>query len=312
MKEPSDPNTTHFKEWQKARDILKEFDDRLHDLRKYGFTFLTALLTGSTILFESWLTEGPSGQGTPLPDYVKLAILIVTMGLIVTLYMNDRNYRVFQKAAATRATVLERKLNLELTEVIAQRYELHNVHLFVRLIYTAFTIGVFILGLAALSETISIIFLIIAFLTSMASIVLLDVSVVRFQYPYGSIDWTFDSLQLSPGDQLGITLTNLGKETITYDAGTILWKITKEGEEKHVNDKAIFELDEPLVFEPNVSHTYLWEVPREVGVIYQVCRAVFDPETGELRQTIDPITKKPKQHFELLNRKLRVVKRTPN
>ena len=306
MKDPNDPNTTHFKEWEKARDILKEFDDRLHDLRKFGFSFLTALLTGSTILFESWLAAGPGDEGTPLPEFVKLAILVITMGLLVVLYLNDRNYRVFQRAAATRATVLERKLNLELTEVIAQRYQNERVGVFAFLLYAAFTIGVFILGLVALSQVTNIVLLSIAFSISIAAIVLLDRSIVKFKYPYGAIDWTLDRLQLNPGDKLHITLTNLSKSEITYPKDSVLWKIAKDGEKDAVNNESIVRLDKPLTIEPNTSRIYMWDVPMEEEVTYQIYRAVFDGETRQLKKT--KINNKEEQLLEVLSRNLSVGK----
>jgi hypothetical protein len=41
-----------LEEWKQARDVLKSFDDRIHDLRKYGFTFITGLMAVEGILLR--------------------------------------------------------------------------------------------------------------------------------------------------------------------------------------------------------------------------------------------------------------------
>jgi len=37
-------------EWQTIRELLFKFDSLVHDIRKYGFSFVTALLTAQAIL----------------------------------------------------------------------------------------------------------------------------------------------------------------------------------------------------------------------------------------------------------------------
>jgi hypothetical protein len=101
-------------EWQATQADLLKFDDYLHDIRKYGFSFVTGLLTVDVIF-----TTGNSN--------FKLAALIGTMALIVILFVIDRNYRVFNAAANLRATVLERRSPVELSQTIGRLYESQRV-----------------------------------------------------------------------------------------------------------------------------------------------------------------------------------------
>jgi hypothetical protein len=127
-----------MQEWQTARDIISSFDDRLHDLRKYGFGFITALLAAEYLLV-------PSGSTSPaLPNIIKLAVLLITLMLIVALHLMDRIYRILQSGAATRAIIVEKLLNLELTEVIGAKYRMGHVQRNVHYIYAAFTSGVLV------------------------------------------------------------------------------------------------------------------------------------------------------------------------
>lgn len=120
-------------EWQTARDILDKFDERLHDLRKVGFSFITSLLTVDALLSpnsESW----------------KLAALVATLFLIVPLDLVDRNYRVFLIAAQIRAQILERRNRMDLTQRITRMFETAHVEFFFEAVYVIFTLAVLLLG----------------------------------------------------------------------------------------------------------------------------------------------------------------------
>jgi len=69
----SKEENVNFKEWEVARNVLKEFDDRIHDLRKYGFSFLTALLAAEALLIPGPIAEAAGKAG--IPDLIKLAVL---------------------------------------------------------------------------------------------------------------------------------------------------------------------------------------------------------------------------------------------
>ena len=69
-------NGNYMEEWKVARELLASFDDRLDNLRKYGFSFLTALLTADSILLPGSV---PALADKALSDPVKLAVLVVTL-----------------------------------------------------------------------------------------------------------------------------------------------------------------------------------------------------------------------------------------
>lgn len=277
-------NANFLKEWEIARNVLKDFDAHLHDLRKTGFSFLTALLAAEALIFPVRLAE----SGTKiLPDETKFAVLLVDLILIVALQLIDRNYQIFQRAAATRARVLERVLNLELTEVISQRYERANVQWYVTAVYLFFVAGVSILGVFALYPnyfyiTILLIFAVVAIIAEY----LVFKYKVRVRYPYGMMDWTIDRLQCNEGDEIGITLTNLEEKKIKFTKGDTMWKIVKEGDEKvplHTET-----LDRSIVIPADDSYTWLWTT-KGVG-IHRVHRLTRDKD----------------EKFKPLKRKLRI------
>jgi multisubunit Na+/H+ antiporter MnhB subunit len=73
-----DPN---YLEWKDSREATARFDSVLIDLRKYGFTLITGLITAGSFL------------GFSSPDFTLLqGVIMVTMGLIVILYWLDMYY----------------------------------------------------------------------------------------------------------------------------------------------------------------------------------------------------------------------------
>jgi len=258
-----------------------KFDDRILDLRKIGFTFLTALLAADAIIFQTTILGDIA-----LTELVKLAVLAVNMLLIVTLLVNDRNYQVFQKAAATRANILERNLNLELTEVITQRHQAKNVRLLVMAIYMAFTVGVFVLGLVTISSLLIRVGLAIVFVVANSFIISLNRPFapknpfVLLDYPYGRIDWSLDRLQFCRGGQVGITATNLSDGEIVFLKDTLMYQIKREGEESAVKEekaKKTFKIDK------GDSYTWQWPIPKDLEPgIFRVYRITLNKENRPL------------------------------
>jgi hypothetical protein len=195
-------DTNQLEEWKNARDVLKSFDDYLHDLRKYGFTFVTALLTAESILIPTTLLS----PDKTVPDPIKFAVFGVTLLLIVALGLIDKNYLVFQDAAGSRALILERKLNLELTEVIADRYATGHVRQNVFLVYLLFTVSVSILGGFVLYP--NLIYIIPLEALAIIAIVLTRRLGLHYKYNYKE-DWTISPLECKKGSTVKITLTNL-------------------------------------------------------------------------------------------------------
>ena len=139
MVSPDESNSDNaiLSEWKAARDVLARFDDNLHDLEKYGFSFIAGLLTVDALL-------GNIGYR------FKLAALIGTLALIVVLDVVDRNYRVYLQGANQRATLLENRSGPELTKTIARTYAEARTREAFRLVYRGLAIITFVLGLLVL------------------------------------------------------------------------------------------------------------------------------------------------------------------
>ena len=133
MPSPAPSSDSTPPEWQAARDVVDAFDERLHDLRKYGFSFVTGLLSVDA-LFSS-ITVG-----------WKLAALLATLVLIVSLDLVDRNYRVFQTAATIDAQLLERRNEMNLTQTISRIYDNAHIKFFFQTVYILFTLATLLLG----------------------------------------------------------------------------------------------------------------------------------------------------------------------
>jgi hypothetical protein len=283
-------NANFMKEWETARAVLSGFDTHLHDLRKYGFSLITVFLAADAIIFQTTIIN------LDLTNVIKLAVLGVTLLLIVTLLMIDRNYRVFQRAAATRAKIIERNLNLELTEVIAQRYDLRNLSGFITGIYLAFACGVLVLGLVAFTDIIYFFILLIVWVGAISAIFILNSRVLTLSFPYGMMDWTLDRLECNSGDEIKITLTNLDYDPLpTFPTGTVMWEIMKEEETSPVK---IQRIKKPITLQEKGNYVWLWKTDEdlengkktlETG-IYRFLRLTTNKKTGNFE--LKPLKKR--------------------
>ena len=120
-------------EWQAARDVLADCDDHLHDLRKYGFSFITGLLSVEALFYV--------GQGS-----WKLAALVGTLFLIVPLDFVDRNYRILQEAASLRAQIIERRTRMNLTQTIERMFVDAHVRFIFETVYIIFIFATLLVG----------------------------------------------------------------------------------------------------------------------------------------------------------------------
>jgi hypothetical protein len=262
-----------LEEWKEARAVLARFDEDLHDLRKFGFSFITALLSLESFLLPSNVITG--SNGLPLADDVKTAVLLVTLVLVFGVQVLDRNYQVYEEAAATRAIVIERKLNLELTDDISVRYAAGQVKWGVNLLYWLFIAALSGLGVVVLWPnylriiTLGMIFL----LATVASTLLL-----RVRLPYGDADWTVDALECDVGEKIGITVVGLGKR-VGYREGERIWEITDQDNKPLLPPQHMDNDDGPIVLRPGESYTWLWDTSGVNPGIYEVWRSVFKTET---------------------------------
>ena len=231
-----------IKEWEKSRDIMTDLLDHLLNLRKYSFTFITALLSAESFLLpyllKPELIEVPNTDGfwylnpSNLPDMLKLAILLVNLLLILAVVVIDRNVTVIQYSAATRTRILERALNLEFTETTTKGYRGAKCEKWFTRLYSFFVVIILILGCFVLFPN----FLLISILAVIGLITIRSIIEIRkpkVKYEHGPMDYTIDKLHCKIGDTIAITLTNLGRKTeIRLNPDDVLWVIKSENGKK--------------------------------------------------------------------------------
>ena len=210
------------KEWDKCRDFLVKFDDHIHDLRHYGTGFITALLAAEAILL-------PSATGKGAIAVVKMTVIVITLVLIFTLRLTERNYELFQQASSVRAEAIERLLGLDLTGGISETFSMDRMGILVNVQYALLALGTGALGYAILqpilwpiriqSESAAIV--IIATLLAILMIMGIRHIVPLKERAY----WSFDRRTLYRGESLRVTLTNISKRRVKLKPD-IPWCIT--------------------------------------------------------------------------------------
>ena len=139
----SDPvDARLFDEWKEARRQITDLDNTLGGLRKYGFSFITALLAADSILGQA--TVNAVAVITP---EVKLAVFISTLILVIGLYATDNFYSIVQRGAAARARQIEDHFGKGgLTETISKFYGQKSLWLYIEFLYVTFAVATEILG----------------------------------------------------------------------------------------------------------------------------------------------------------------------
>jgi heme/copper-type cytochrome/quinol oxidase subunit 4 len=145
MPEKKDSLDLPENEWEAARKVLSDFDERRHDIRKYGISFVAGLLTAQSFLEES----------ASVSHHVKLAVVGATMVLIFALRLTEKDYELYQLAAAKRAVELEPTLHYDLTGTIAREYEHDHMWILVDITYLALAGSAGLLGYFLLSPTLA-------------------------------------------------------------------------------------------------------------------------------------------------------------
>src|SRR5215471_16839665 len=131
-----------FDEWKEARRQITDLDDTLAGLRKYGFSFITALLAADSILGQA--TVNAAAVITP---EVKLAVFISTLILVIGLYATDNFYSIVQRGASARARQIEDHFGKGgLTETISKFYGQKSLWLYIEFLYITFSLAAEILG----------------------------------------------------------------------------------------------------------------------------------------------------------------------
>jgi hypothetical protein len=135
-------------EWQECRASVGRFDSILSDLRRYGFTLITGVLSAQAVL-TSTLKE--------LPDPARALVFSSLIFLVVGAFLLDRYYQVLLWAAIQRAMRLEEKLTINdgdelITQFINDKAMRTKVDLYVNRLYCLF-IGVALLLSLAIIQT---------------------------------------------------------------------------------------------------------------------------------------------------------------
>jgi len=135
-------------EWKSCRETVTKFDNTLIDLRKYGFTIITGLLTAGSFL----------GFNEPTIS-LQVGVIIVTMTLIVILYWMDIYYQNLLYGSILRTNFLEVfRLERGLSFYISKLFGRAGMGAILHILYAGFLVAAFILGMfaAALSDNNSI------------------------------------------------------------------------------------------------------------------------------------------------------------
>jgi hypothetical protein len=134
-------DTTDLQEWQECRTTTARFDGYLADIRKYGFTLFTALLTANALIVDkNTAVDRPAAS-------------IVVMVLVFALFMLDNYYWVVLRAAVERSRQLEKNelkgFGTQLSTVIGSRVaEAHATDLILA-VYVLFVLVAAGIGLTA-------------------------------------------------------------------------------------------------------------------------------------------------------------------
>ncbi len=286
-------NYVSLDEWKEARSVVARFDNNLDDLRKYGFTFVTAILAANGLI--------SFGGSSVMPNIVKTGILIVTVGLIVTLRILDIHYRCFQEIAVTRARLLEYHLNLDLTNDISHAYDVDTWWKKIEYLYDGFLGLTIILGVAILWD--SWLLLTIAIIAAVSAFFLMrkiDCGETKSR-KFGSWDWSIDRKIIPKGTPLRIMYTNLKVEDKKNPRDILLVWAVKEASNGIIltktNSEYIISLEDNSL---NVNPTklgyfetkdWLWETTDKKPGLYDLIMCEGEKDQKTIRAPIDKTLK---------------------
>jgi len=144
-------------EWKECRVSIDRFDKLLVDLRKTGFGFITAIVSGAAFLLGpttpvSTASTPPQAAVTSGP-LVKLATFGIIALLIVALFAIDRVHQIWLNTAVDRAKVLEGLLDYKLTQTLSNQLRRHDavlIGIVVYIVLLAISGGIFVISLETL------------------------------------------------------------------------------------------------------------------------------------------------------------------
>lgn len=132
-------------EWKTSTEVSQKFDEFLIDLRKYGFTILTGLITAGSFLGFSFSDK--TATDLVNSNILHLGVIYVTMFLVVILFWLDVYYQNLLYGAVLRSRFLEFfRLNFRLSVYISGLYTGARMGIVLYILYFGFLGSVFIMG----------------------------------------------------------------------------------------------------------------------------------------------------------------------
>jgi len=258
-----------LEEWKEIRSVFARLDEDLHDLRKYGLVFLASLLSVDS--FQVYFS---------LPLFTRTMLLIITLAFIVSLRLMDHNYQKLQSAVLIRSRILEVNLNIELSETIAMHYRRRRFPNFVSSLYYGFVAITILLGIAILFPITSFnqirtspsvpyfIGFLIAVVIGIILLVMIStdlrISPQRL-YDKDANDWTLDRVSCKKGEDVKITVTNLGRKTV-FPEGSTAFVI--KNDEKYLREVKV---NKEIVLWRFQNYSWVWNTgDADADKIYKV------------------------------------------
>jgi hypothetical protein len=294
-----------FEEWKQARELMKAFDDRIHDLRKYGFTFITGLMAAEGILLP-WIPPTGSSEATGIPDEAKFGVLVATILLIIVLRWFDGNYQGYLYGVSVRAGVIERFLNLELTTTIAFRYKAEKLWLPQIILYIGFEFSVVLLAIALLPKHYDWIGYLSIGIIAEGCLYYAFASPERLRNLLGGTDWALDRIQCRQYEQIRIMVTNLNPRkwrrsgTISWAANEIAWEIIDKNGNMTAATSHKEVVQTPIQLGPGWSYVWGWTAAVTPGIYrvkiyyYVMINNIRQPQFRELARKIQVLPPLPK------------------
>jgi hypothetical protein len=139
-------------EWKTATETSQKFDEFLIDLRKYGFTILTGLITAGSFLGFSFSDK--TAADLVNSNILHLGVIYVTMLLVVILFWLDVYYQNLLYGSVLRSRFLEFfRLNFRLSVYISGLYTGSRMDNVLYILYFGFLGGVLLMGLLVVGIT---------------------------------------------------------------------------------------------------------------------------------------------------------------
>jgi hypothetical protein len=274
-------------EWTRVRDLIETCDERIQDMRKYGFTFLSGLLTAETLLGFKF-KEATAGS---LPPVAGLGLFLIAVCTLFGIRISEKQCQMLQTAAAIRAHALENWRPIELTGSISDRYRRDNWPRWRFILYLAFggTAGItsafltqFGSGRLSGYYCAAYVAISLAYLVGLIVLARMDVETRRL-----GDDWGIDKTECAVGERVTVLVSNLTEDSVPIP--TPAFKIYRMSANGTAEEPAgTFSLPPSEAFKVTTAGTsqsglpelqsYAWTwIPRHEG-IYRI--ELLPPSTG--------------------------------